>query len=172
MRKTSREREGGTLGGEGKQSDRRWSCSAPRGSGSPPTPGSCSYGSSPTGSVYPRCSTRSRFKKRKRGYAASQQILSLCETLIAGGECLDDAAVLRADSAQELLRGHAVPDPTTLGRFLATFSLGHIGQLKRCLDRLFARVHPLLERGQVTLDLDSTLIEHHGPVGSRQGTRG
>jgi hypothetical protein len=34
-------------------------------------------------------------------------------------------------------------------------------------------VHPLLPRGeQVTLDLDSTLVEHHGPVGSRQGTRG
>jgi hypothetical protein len=111
-------------------------------------------------------------KKRKRGYAASQQILALCETLIAGGECLDDAAVLRADSAQELLRGHAVPDPTTLGRFLGSFSLGHIGQLNRCLDELFARVHPLLERDRVTLDLDSTLVEHHGPVGSRQGTRG
>jgi hypothetical protein len=111
-------------------------------------------------------------KKRKRGYAASEQILALCETLIAGGECLDDAALLRADSAQALLRGHAVPDPTTLGRFLASFNLGHIGQLNRCLDRLFARVHPLLERGHVTLDLDSTLVEHHGPVGSRQGTRG
>jgi Transposase DDE domain group 1 len=111
-------------------------------------------------------------KKRMRGYAASQQILALCETLIAGGECLDDAAVLRADSAQQLLRGHAVPDPTTLGRFLGSFSLGHIGQLNRCLDALFARVHPLLERARLTLDLDSTLIEHHGPVGSRQGTRG
>ena len=111
-------------------------------------------------------------KKRRRGYAASQQILALCETLIAGGECLDDAALLRADSAHELLRGHAVPDPSTLGRFLGSFSLGHIGQLNRCLDQLFARVHPVLERGQATLDIDSTLIEHHGPVGSRQETRG
>lgn len=111
-------------------------------------------------------------KKRRRGYSPSQAILALCETLIAGGECLDDVALLRADSAQEQLRGHALPDPTTLGRFLARFNLGHIAQLNRALDRLFARVHPLLGREQVTLDLDSTLVEHHGPVGSRQGTRG
>ncbi|MGH3030310.1 MAG: IS1380 family transposase [Gaiellaceae bacterium] len=111
-------------------------------------------------------------KQRKRGCSPADQALALCETLIAGGECLDDAALLRADSAQELLRGHAMPDPTTLGCFLACFSLGHIGQLNRALDKLFARVHPLLERQTITLDLDSTLVEHHGPPRSRQGTRG
>jgi len=111
-------------------------------------------------------------KKRRRGYSAAQAILGLCETLIAGGECLDDVALLRADSAQELLRGHGLPEATTLGRFLRRFSLGHIGQLNRALDELFARVHPLLGRETVTLDLDATYIEHHGPVGSRQGTRG
>jgi hypothetical protein len=111
-------------------------------------------------------------KKRARGYSPAEQALALCETLIAGGECLDDAALLRADGAQEQLRGHAVPDPTTLGRFLASFNLGHIRQFERALEQLFARVHPLLERETVTLDLDATLVEHHGPAGSRQGTRG
>lgn len=111
-------------------------------------------------------------KKRSRGYSPAQAILGLCETLIAGGECLDDVALLRADSAQELLRGHGLPEPSTLGRFLRRFSLGHIGQLNRALDEVFARVHPLLKRETVTLDLDATYIEHHGPVGSRQGTRG
>jgi Transposase DDE domain group 1 len=111
-------------------------------------------------------------KKRSRGYSPAQSILAVCETLIAGGECLDDAALLRADRAQEQLRGHPVPDPTTLGRFLASFNLGHIRQLERALDQVFARVQPLLERESVTLDLDATLVEHHGPLGSRQGTRG
>ena len=115
---------------------------------------------------------RGTVKKRARGYSPAQQALALCETLIAGGECLDDAALLRADAAQEQLRGHAVPDPTTLGRFLASFNLGHIRQLERALDELFARAHPLLERETVTLDLDATLVEHHGRVESRQGTRG
>ena len=111
-------------------------------------------------------------KKRARGYSPSEQLLALCETLIAGGECLDDAAVLRGDAAQEQLRGYRVPDPTTLGRFLASFNLGHLRQLDRSLDTLFTRVHPLLGRETVTLDLDATLVEHHGAVGSRQGTRG
>ena len=112
-------------------------------------------------------------KKRRRGYSPAQAILALVETLITGGECLDDAALLRGDGAQELLRGHAVPDPTTLGRFLARFNLGHIGQLNRALGAVFAGVHPLLGRGaSLTLDLDASYVEHHGPVGSRQGTRG
>ena len=111
-------------------------------------------------------------KKRSRGYSPSEAILGLCETLIAGGECLDDVALLRGDSAQQLLRGHGLPEPSTLGRFLRRFTLGHIGQLNRALDELFERVHPLVGRESVTLDLDATYIEHHGPVGSRQGTRG
>jgi hypothetical protein len=111
-------------------------------------------------------------KKRSRGYSPSQSILALVETLIAGGECLDDVTLLRADRAQELLRGHGLPEPTTLGRFLRRFTLGHLGQLNRALDQLFARVEPLLERESVTLDLDASYVEHHGPVGSRQGTRG
>jgi hypothetical protein len=111
-------------------------------------------------------------KKRKRGYSPSQAMLALCETLIAGGDCLDDVALLRADSAQELLRGHGLPEPTTLGRFLRRFTLGHLGQLNRALDELFGRVNSLVGRETVTLDLDATYVEHHGPVGSRQGTRG
>jgi hypothetical protein len=63
-------------------------------------------------------------------------MLALVETLISGGECLDDAALLRGDGGQEQLRGHAVPDPKRLGRFVARFNLGHIGQLNRALDLL------------------------------------
>lgn len=111
-------------------------------------------------------------KRRNRGYSPAQAILGLCETLIAGGECLDDVALLRGDSAQELLRGHGLPEPTTLGRFLRRFSLGHIGQLSRAFDELFGRVNTLVERETLMLDLDASYIEHHGPVGSRQGTRG
>ena len=32
-------------------------------------------------------------KQRGRGYSAAQAILGLCETLIAGGKCLDDIAL-------------------------------------------------------------------------------
>jgi hypothetical protein len=111
-------------------------------------------------------------KERRRGYSPAQQVLALCETLIAGGDCLDDVALLRADAAQERLRGHSLPEATTLGRFLRRFSLGHLRQLNRSLDTLFARVHGLLERETVTLDLDASYVETHGPAGSRQGARG
>ena len=77
-------------------------------------------------------------KKRRRGYSPARAILGLCETLIAGGECLDDAGLMRADSARAQLHGHAVPDPTTLGHFLASFNLGHLRQLDRALDELRA----------------------------------
>ncbi|MBA3566968.1 MAG: IS1380 family transposase [Actinobacteria bacterium] len=120
----------------------------------------------------PELLDRVTVKERRRGYSPSQQVLALCETLIAGGDCLDDVALLRGDAAQKRLRGHALPDATTLGRFLRRFSLGHLGQLNRALDELFARVHPLLDRDTVTLDLDATYIETHAPVGSRQGARG
>lgn len=120
----------------------------------------------------PQLLERVTVKRRRRGYTPAQSILALCETLIAGGECLDDVDLLRSDGAQQALRGYGLPDPSTLGRFLRRFTLGHLGQLNRSLDELFARVHPLLERAQATLDLDSTLIEHHGPVGSRQGAYG
>jgi hypothetical protein len=111
-------------------------------------------------------------KKRRRGYSPAQAILALCETLIAGGECLDDVELLRADSAQQLLRGDRLPEATTLGRFLRRFTLGHLAQLNRAFEELFGRVNTLVTRETVTLDLDATYVEHHGPVGSRQGTRG
>lgn len=112
-------------------------------------------------------------KERERGYSPSEGVMALVETLVAGGECLDDAALLGADPAQEVLRGGPLPDPTTLGRLLRRFALGHIGQLNRALDRLFARARPLIGAGEVvTLDLDATYIETHSPEGSRQGARG
>ena len=39
-------------------------------------------------------------KKRSRGYSPAQAILGLCETLIAGGVCLDEVVGLKASSVQ------------------------------------------------------------------------
>lgn len=112
-------------------------------------------------------------KRRRRGFSPAQAVLAIVETLVAGGDCLEDSRLLGADGAQERLRGHGLPDPTTLGRFLRRFNIGHIAQLNLVLDALFERVHPLVERGgEVTLDIDASYVETHGPEGSRQGTRG
>jgi Transposase DDE domain group 1 len=112
-------------------------------------------------------------KRRRRGFSPAQAVMAIVETLAAGGECLDDSRLLGTDRAQERLRGHALPDPTTLGRFLRRFNIGHIAQLNLALDALFERVHPLVERGeQITLDIDASYVETHGPERSRQGARG
>jgi hypothetical protein len=112
-------------------------------------------------------------KRRRRGFSPAQAVMAIVETLTAGGDCLEDSRLLRADKAQERLRGHALPDPTTLGRFLRRFNIGHIAQLNLALDALFVRVHPLVNRGaEVTLDIDASYVETHGPQGSRQGARG
>jgi hypothetical protein len=112
-------------------------------------------------------------KRRRRGFSPAQAVMAIVETLAAGGDCLEDSRLLRSDPAQERLRGHGLPDPTTLGRFLRRFNIGHIAQLNLALDALFARVHPLVERGGVvTLDIDASYVETHGPQGSRQGARG
>lgn len=112
-------------------------------------------------------------KRRRRGFSPAQAATAIVETLAAGGDCLEDSKLLRADLAQEHLRGHALPDATTLGRFLRRFNIGHIAQLNLALDALFECVQPLVGRGEeVTLDIDASLIETHGPEGSRQGARG
>lgn len=91
--------------------------------------------------------------------------------MIVDGECLDDVDLLRADQAQTALRGHGLPEPATLGRFLRRFTLGDLGQLlRRPRPALRARPSSACPR-PVTRDLGSTLIEHHGPVGSRHDTR-
>jgi hypothetical protein len=112
-------------------------------------------------------------KRRRRGFSPAESVMAIVETLVAGGDCLDDSKLLRADRAQERLRGHGLPVATTLGRFLRRFNIGHIAQLNLVLDALFERVHPLVERGGVvTLDIDASYVETHGPERSRQGARG
>jgi Transposase DDE domain group 1 len=71
-------------------------------------------------------------KRRRRGFSPAQAVMAIVETLVAGGDCLDDSRLLRADRAQERLRGHALPEATTLGRFLRRFNIGHIAQLIGC----------------------------------------
>jgi hypothetical protein len=80
---------------------------------------------------------------------------------------LDDLAVTLADSAQEQLRGFAVPAPQTAGTRLRRFTLGHIGQLNKALEALQSRVFTLAGVSEITLDFDSTYLFSRS--GRRQG---
>ena len=93
-----------------------------------------------------------------------RKVLTLVHALVAGGDCIDDADVLRTGSTAAVL-GHRVMAPSTLGTFLRSFTFGHVRQLDRAAETALARAwaagagpgeHPM------TIDLDSTVCEVHG----------
>jgi hypothetical protein len=73
-------------------------------------------------------------KQRARGLSEAEFVTSMAESIALGARCLDDLAVTRADTAQNLLRGYEVPAPQTAGAWLRRFTLGHLCQLNKALD--------------------------------------
>ena len=83
---------------------------------------------------------------------------------LAGGECIDDAALLRAGSTQAVL-GQEVRAPSTLGTFLRSFTWGHALQLDAVSRHLLARAWASGAgpgAAPFTIDLDSTICETYG----------
>ncbi|MQA92912.1 MAG: IS1380 family transposase, partial [Gemmatimonas sp.] len=91
--------------------------------------------------------------------------MTLIASLIAGGECIDDAGALRAGETHRVL-GHWVAAPSTLGTFLRSFSFGHSRQLDVVSGELLRRAWSAgagpEEDDPVTIDLDSTICETYG----------
>src|SRR2546425_5372455 len=56
---------------------------------------------------------------------AGIKAMTLIHSVVAGGDCIDDADVLRAGPT-ELVLGHALRAPSTLGTFLRSFSWGEV----------------------------------------------
>ena len=105
-------------------------------------------------------------KKCERGYCEAESIFALTQSMIVGGECLDDLAALRQDEAVRLLTGFEIPHPTTEGDFLRRFSLGHIHQLAKVMKLTFKEVYQLKPIASVTLDFDSSIFP---VVGDKDG---
>src|SRR4030095_16056238 len=84
--------------------------------------------------------------------------------MVAGGDAIDDANLLRTGRTQEVL-GHRVIAPSTLGTFLRSFSFGHIRQADGGAEPRRAGAGPAgVGPGdqELTMDLDSTVCEVHG----------
>src|SRR5215207_6518969 len=93
-----------------------------------------------------------------------RKVLTLLHAMVAGGDVIDDADVLRTARTQELL-GHRVMAPSTLGTFLRSFTFGHIRQLDRVAETLLARAWAAGAGPgdqELTIDVDSTVCEVHG----------
>ena len=110
---------------------------------------------------------------------AGDKLLTLVASALAGGDCIDDAAALRAGGTASVL-GCTVKAPSTLGTFLRSFRWGHVRQLDRVSRALLARAWADGAgpgAAPFTIDLDSTICEtyglakegarHHGYTGVR-----
>ncbi len=107
------------------------------------------------------------------------KMMTLVASALAGGDCIDDADVLRASGTARVL-GFTAKAPSTLGTFLRSFRWGHVRQLDRVSRELLARAWQAgagSGDGPLTIDLDSTICEtyglakegarHHGYTGKR-----
>ena len=99
------------------------------------------------------------------------KIMTLVASALAGGDCIDDADVLRAGRTARVL-GCVVKAPSTLGTFLRSFRWGHARQLDRVSRELLARAWGAgggPGDGPLTIDLDPTICETYGPT--KEGAR-
>ena len=91
-------------------------------------------------------------------------MMTLVASALAGGDCIDDADVLRAGGVGRVL-GCVVKAPSTLGTFLRSFRWGHVRQLDRVSRELLAQAWATDAGpgdGPLTIDLDSTVCETFG----------
>jgi hypothetical protein len=92
------------------------------------------------------------------------KVMSLVHGMLAGADSIDDMNVLRAGSTQ-LILGHRVMAPSTLGTFLRAFTFGHVRQLDHVLDRSLERAWEAGAGpgdGPLVIDIDSFIGEVHG----------
>ena len=92
------------------------------------------------------------------------KIVTLVASALAGGDCIDDADVLRTGGTASAL-GCVVKAPSTLGTFLGSFWWGQVRQLDRVSRELLARAWAAGAGpgdGPLTIDLDSTICETYG----------
>ena len=95
---------------------------------------------------------------------AGDKMLTLVASALAGGDCIDDADVLRTGGTARAI-GCVVKAPSTLGTFLRSFRWGHVRQMDRVSRELLARAWAAgggPGDGPLTIDLDSTICETYG----------
>ena len=92
------------------------------------------------------------------------EVMMLVASALAGGDCIDDADVLRTSRTAGAL-GCVVKAPSNLGTFLRSFRWGQVRQLDRVSRELLARAWSAGAGpgdGPLTIDLDSTICETYG----------
>jgi hypothetical protein len=62
-----------------------------------------------------------RLRKRQSGYSEVEKVEAVVLLLAAGGDCVDDIALLNADEGLCRLLGRELPSPDTILNFLCVF---------------------------------------------------
>jgi hypothetical protein len=102
--------------------------------------------------------------ERAGAHRPGRKLLTLVHAMLAGGDCIDDADLLRCGQTAAVL-GHRVMAPSTLGTFLRAFTFGHVRQLDRLTETVLTRAWAAGAGpgdGPMTIDLDSTVCPVHG----------
>jgi hypothetical protein len=107
----------------------------------------------------------SRLELARHGANSGAKALSVIGAMLAGGDSIDDVAVLRAGAAGSLFDGTRAP--STVGSWLRAHKWSNVRQLDAISRELLARLWtagagPADLAAPLTIDLDSTIVEVHG----------
>ena len=106
--------------------------------------------------------TTVRLDGRVGGASPGRKVLTLVNTMLAGGSHIDHADMLRAGATESVV-SHRVMAPSTLGTFLRSFTFGHVRQLEAVNDVARQRAWAAgTTPGALVVDVDSTICEVAG----------
>ena len=106
-----------------------------------------------------------RLRLAKHGANSGAKALSVIGSMLAGGDSIDDVAVLRAGAGASLFDGTRAP--STVGSWLRAHKWSNVRQLDAISRELLARLWsagagPADPSAPLTIDLDSTVVQVHG----------
>ncbi len=106
-----------------------------------------------------------RLRLARHGANGGAKALTVIGSMLAGGDSIDDVAVLRAGATSSLFDGTRAP--STVGSWLRAHKWSNVRQLDAISRELLARLWaagagPQDLQAPLTIDLDSTIVEVHG----------
>nr|WP_294696979.1 IS1380 family transposase [uncultured Friedmanniella sp.] len=106
-----------------------------------------------------------RLKLAKHGANCGTKALTVIGSMLAGGDSIDDVAVMRSGATPSLF--DATRAPSTVGSWLRAHKWSNVRQLDAVSRELLARLWaagagPADLSGPLTIDLDSTIVEVQG----------
>ena len=106
-----------------------------------------------------------RLHLAKHGANSGAKALTVMGSMLAGGDSIDDTAVLRAGAASALF--DATRAPSTVGSWLRAHKWSNVRQLDAISRELLARLWaagagPADLAAPLTIDIDSTIVQVHG----------